>query len=89
MRRNPGFSLRTPGTVSSASARVREEDIQGWFEHIKEWLAKNDMLDILDCPDRVFNGDETSFYLQQPKTKEVIARTGSRNVYEVKQAVVK
>lgn len=88
MRRNPGFSLRAPETVSSASARVSEEDIRGWFQHIKEWLAKNDMLHILDCPDRVFNGDETSFYLH-PKTKEVIARTGSRNVYEVEQAVAK
>lgn len=57
MRRNPGFSLRAPETVSSASARVSEEDIRGWFQHIKEWLAKNDMLHILDCPDRVFNGD--------------------------------
>lgn len=85
MRRNPGFSLRTPETVSSASARVSEGDIRGWFRSIRGWLEKHDMLEILDCPERVFNGDETSFYLH-PKSKEVLARTGSRNVYEVEQA---
>lgn len=48
-------------------------------------MSKNEFYDILADPERVFNGDETSFYLH-PKTKEVIARTGSRNVYEIEQA---
>nr|XP_029720502.1 uncharacterized protein LOC115262239 [Aedes albopictus] len=88
MRRNPGFSFRTPEAVSSAGGRVTEKDIRGWFQMIEKWLTENHMREILNDPGRVFNGDETSFYLH-PKTKEVIARTGSRNVYEVEQAAGK
>lgn len=85
MRRNPGFSLRTPEKVTTASGRVTETDLRGWFETVASWLMKNNLLDVLDDPKRVYNGDETSFYLH-PSTKEVIARTGSRNVYEIEQA---
>nr|XP_029719805.1 uncharacterized protein LOC115262004 [Aedes albopictus] len=88
MRRNPGFSFRTLEAVSSAGGRVTEKDIRGWFQMIEMWLTENHMREILNDPGRVFNGDETSFYLH-PKTKEVIARTGSRNVYEVEQAAGK
>lgn len=85
MRRNPEITLRKPEPLTTASSRVSEEDIRGWFAMIEEWLTKNELFDILDDPTRIYNGDETSFYLH-PKTKEVIARTGSRNVYEVEQA---
>lgn len=88
MRRNPGFSFRTPESISSASGRVSEKDIRGWFHTVDNWLTENQIRDILDDPTRVFNGDETSFYLH-PKSKEVIARIGSRNVYEVEQALGK
>ncbi|XP_053691396.1 uncharacterized protein LOC128739919 [Sabethes cyaneus] len=85
MRRNPGFSIRTPEAVSLASGRVTEKDIRGWFQVVDNWLTANQMREILKDPTRVFNGDETSFYMH-PKSKEVIARTGSRNVYEIEQA---
>lgn len=85
MRRNPDLSIRVPEAISSASSRVSEEDIRGWFATTRAWLATNGLLEVLEDPSRVFNGDETSFYLH-PKTKEVIAETGSRNIYEVEQA---
>nr|XP_029732000.1 stress response protein NST1-like [Aedes albopictus] len=88
LRRNPGFSFRTPEAVSLASSRVSEEDIRGWFRMVDKWLSEKQMREILEDPTRVFNADETSFYLH-PVSKEVIARTGSRNVYEVQQAVAK
>ncbi|XP_058817908.1 uncharacterized protein LOC131681221 [Topomyia yanbarensis] len=85
LRRNPGLSLRKPEAVTTASSRVSKEDIRGWFTMTKDWLLENGFFDIMEDPTRIYNGDETSFYLH-PKTKEVIARTGSRNVYEVQQA---
>lgn len=48
---------------------------------IHNWLTVNQIFDILDDPKRVFIGDETSFYFHA-KSMEVIARIGSRNVYE-------
>ncbi|XP_072389288.1 uncharacterized protein [Diabrotica undecimpunctata] len=37
---------------------------------------------VLQDPTRIFNGDETCFYLC-PKNKKVLAMKGSRNVYEI------
>lgn len=67
---------------------MSEKDIRGWHQMIDNWLTENQLRDILEDPTRVYNGDETSFYLH-PKSKEVIARTGSRTVYEVEQAAGK
>ncbi|XP_062533950.1 uncharacterized protein LOC134202962 [Armigeres subalbatus] len=88
MRRHPTLSLRTPEEVTSASARVSEKDIRNWFKEVYQWLDRHGISDILIDSSRVFNGDETSFYLH-PKTKEVIAQRGSKNVYEVEQACSK
>ena len=49
---------------------------------------KKGLHEILDDPSRVFNADETSCFLH-PKSKKVIARIGSRNVYEAEQAAAK
>lgn len=85
MIRHPTVVMRTPESVTTASARVSEADIRKWFVDILDWFDKEGMKDILLDPSRVFNGDETSFYLH-PKTRTVLAEKGSRNVYEVEQA---
>ncbi|XP_062540250.1 uncharacterized protein LOC134208226 isoform X2 [Armigeres subalbatus] len=86
-RKTP-FKNNCPEEVTSASARVSEKDIRNWFKEVYQWLDRHGMSDILIDSSRVFNGDETSFYLH-PKTKEVIAQRGSKNVYEVEQACSK
>ncbi|XP_035903113.1 uncharacterized protein LOC118507920 [Anopheles stephensi] len=88
LRRNSTISFRKPESVSSANSRVSECDIIGWFTSVYKWLNDNDLCDILKDPTRVFNGDETSFYMH-PKTKEVLAQKGSRNVYEIEKAPAK
>lgn len=45
-------------------------------------MIKKDLRDILSDPTRIYNGDETCFYLC-PKNKKVLAVKGSKNVYEV------
>ncbi|XP_055632560.1 uncharacterized protein LOC129773032 [Toxorhynchites rutilus septentrionalis] len=61
MRRNPGFSFRTPEAVSAASSRVSEQDLRRWYKMVDQYATAN-------------------------LIREVIALTGSRNVYEVEQA---
>lgn len=85
MNRHPRLTIRSPEFVSAASARVSEADIRKWFVDVYSWFDAQGKIDILSDPSRVFNGDETSFYLH-PKTRAVIAETGSRNVYEVERA---
>ncbi|XP_062557247.1 uncharacterized protein LOC134222120 [Armigeres subalbatus] len=88
MIRHPRLVMRTPEAITAASARVTEADIRKWFVNISEWFHDEGLSDILSDPSRVFNGDETSFYLH-PKTRAVIAEKGSRNVYEVERANAK
>lgn len=77
--------MRTPEAVSAASAKVSESDIRGWFAQVTSYLEERGLLEILQDGSRVYNGDETSFFLH-PKTKAVLAARGSHNVYEVEHA---
>ncbi|XP_072395276.1 uncharacterized protein [Diabrotica undecimpunctata] len=82
LKRNPNISLRTSEGVTSASLNINQRDIIKWFDNIKSYLNKKGLSDVLQDPTRIFNGDETCFYLC-PKNKKVLAMKGSRNVYEI------
>lgn len=82
LKRHPNLTHRTPEAVTSASSVVSEADIRKWFSSIEEYLKSKNLHHILEDPTRVFNGDETCFYLC-PKNFKVIAPRGARNVYEV------
>lgn len=85
MARHPRLAMRTPESVTAASSRVSEPNIRKWFRDISSWFEAEGLESILSDPSRVYNGDETSFYLH-PKTRAVLAEKGSRNVYEVERA---
>ncbi|KAI4464223.1 hypothetical protein MML48_3g00003013 [Holotrichia oblita] len=82
LKRHPALTHRTPEAVTSASSVVSEADIRKWFSSVEEYLKSKNQDHILKNPTRVFNGDETCFYLC-PKNFKVIAPRGARNVYEV------
>ncbi|XP_072392192.1 uncharacterized protein [Diabrotica undecimpunctata] len=81
LKRNPNISLRTSEGVTSASSNINQRDITKWFDNIKSYLNRKGLSDVLQDP-RIFNSDETCFYLC-PKNKKVLAMKGSRNVYEI------
>lgn len=85
LQRNPSITLRTPEAVSAASSKVSEADIRGWFTRITDYFEEQGLSQILGDPSRIYNGDETSFFLH-PKTKAVLASVGNRNVYETEHA---
>lgn len=82
LRRHPNITLRTSEGITSASAVVSEPDIKKWFREIEQYLQEKKLDHILNDPSRVFNGDETCFYLC-PKNKKVLAPKGIKNIYEV------
>lgn len=82
LRRNPELSERTPENISKGRAAVTEEGIRKWFAELMKHLEEINASDILTDPDRIFNGDETSFYIC-PKTGKVIAPRGYKNVYKI------
>ncbi|CAH0721510.1 unnamed protein product, partial [Brenthis ino] len=81
-RRNPLLSLRTPEAISKGRAIITEESIRKWFDNLKKYLISIEALDLLEDPQRIFNGDETSFIIC-PKTGKVIAPRGYKNVYQI------
>ncbi|XP_058840103.1 uncharacterized protein LOC131695592 [Topomyia yanbarensis] len=85
MKRHPQISFRTPEGVTSASAKVSEHNIREWFKTVSEYLAENELSDVLNDPSRVFNGDESGFCIN-PIPKRVIATKGNKNVSIVEPA---
>jgi hypothetical protein len=67
--------VRRPEKVTSASANVSESDLRGWFEKVSSYLAENNLSNVLDCPERIFNADETSISLD-PEDKYVYTSKG-------------
>ncbi|XP_022177727.1 uncharacterized protein LOC111038801 [Myzus persicae] len=82
LKRNPIISQRTSEHVTSASGNVSEENIKKWFSDIHAYLSDEKLVDILNDPERIFNGNETGFSLC-PKTKSVLGPRGAKDIYEI------
>ncbi|KAJ8912671.1 hypothetical protein NQ315_008999 [Exocentrus adspersus] len=61
-------------------ANVSEGRIRQWFLDVKTYLQENNYLDITNDPRRVFNTDETAFFLS-PKGGKVLAKKGDKTIY--------
>ncbi|XP_026686583.1 uncharacterized protein LOC113471547 [Diaphorina citri] len=84
LRRNPQVTIREAEGITKGRAIITEEAIKKWFSDLKEYLVEENALDILDDPQRIMNGDETSFSMC-PKTGKVLAPKGWKNVYVLNQ----
>lgn len=78
MSRHKCLSQKHAEYVNRARGSVTEEKIRKWFAEVYELLEKH--VDILKYPERIFNMDETCFYLA-PKGELIIGQRGS-NVYD-------
>lgn len=80
LKRHPDLSERTAQNLSKAREEVTEDDILRWFDVIKSYLENKGLLEVINDPERIFNSDESAFYLQ-PKAGRVLVRKGEKNVY--------
>ena len=83
LKRYPEIREREAEGISRGRAVITEELIRDWFKNLEEYLNKNDLVDVLDDPTRIFNGDETAFSLC-PNTGKVLGPKNWKNIYEVK-----
>lgn len=58
---------------------VKEESIRLWFGRVRQYFEQNNLIEVLDDPARIFNCDETGFFLC-PKAKQVIVQRGSKKI---------
>nr|CAI5849114.1 unnamed protein product [Callosobruchus analis] len=82
LRRHLELTERTLENISNGRGAVTEEKIQKWFAELLKHLEAIGASDILTVPNRIFNGDETSFYICS-KSGKVLAPRGYKNVYEI------
>ncbi|KAG5895399.1 hypothetical protein JTB14_018753 [Gonioctena quinquepunctata] len=74
LRRHPEVSLRT------SRASISEQKIRQWFSNIGKHFEQNNLMDIFNDPSRVYNCDETAFFLS-PKENKVIVKKGEKAVF--------
>lgn len=80
LRRNPEITMRTSQNLTSVRSNVSQDAICNWFAEIEGFLVENDLISVLQDPRRVFNADETAFFLN-PKPGKVLAEKGSKSIY--------
>jgi hypothetical protein len=83
LKRHPELTYKDAEGISMARGVITEESIRKWFRELEQHLKEQNALDILNDPNRIMNGDETSFCMC-PKTGKVLAPRGWKNVYEKK-----
>lgn len=61
MDRHRSLTIKKAEPISKGRAAFSEERIRGWFGTLQKVLADEGSLDVLDCPERSFNADESGF----------------------------
>lgn len=80
IRRYPMISVRVTQNLVKCRTQATEEKIRSWFGEISKYFEENGLTDALNNADRIFNCDESAFYLS-PKDKTVLAKRGDKTVY--------
>lgn len=81
IKRHPNIGIRMAQNLTSSRAAVKEEALKRWYKEVDEYLTENNFKAILEQPARVFNLDETAFFLN-PKGNKVLVLKGEKNVYQ-------
>lgn len=82
LARHPTVRMRVAQNITKARAAVSEENIRKWFEKTRNFCESNKCIDSLADPKRVYNLDETAFFMS-PTIGKVMSKKGARTVYNV------
>ncbi|XP_051168142.1 uncharacterized protein LOC127285953 [Leptopilina boulardi] len=79
-KRHPEISQRVSQNLTKNRASLTENKIRGWFKEITEYFEENLLSSLLADGSRIFNCDETAFFLC-PKGNHVLVKKGDKAVY--------
>lgn len=79
-KRHPELAERVSQNLSNARAQVTETKIRQWFSEITVYFESKDYTCVTQNPKRVYNCDETAFFLS-PKENKVLVHKGEKAVY--------
>lgn len=80
LRRNPNINQWESHAVSKRRGVIFVQDFWKWFHELESILWDQDILEIYQDTNNIFNGDETSFSMY-PKSSKVITPKGLKKVH--------
>lgn len=80
LARNPEVTKRLPQNYPKARQAVTEESLRTWFQNVKQYFTSHELLDVLNDPKRIFNLDESAFFLS-PGCSTVLVKKNASTVY--------
>lgn len=78
--RHPLISEKISQNLTASRAAITEEKLRNWHSDINKYCERENILDILEDPTRIFNMDEKGFILT-PNNEIVLVRRGDKAVY--------
>lgn len=82
LKRHPEVSERLSQNLTTSREAVTEKQITSWFSEVGDYLHNQGLDDVMKDPTRVFNTDESAFFLN-PNPGHVLVKKGDKNVYSV------
>lgn len=82
LKRHPRITERSAQNLTARRAAVSEKNLRNWFAEVKTYIDENNLLNAFNDPRRIFNCDETAFFLS-PKDNRVLAKKGQKTVHTV------
>ena len=80
-QRHPEIHDRMSLALSREQAAITNDDLQGWFAELRQYMTTAGHPYIFDDPTRIYNADETGFSLS-PRPPKVLADVTQRHVYQ-------
>lgn len=80
LKRHKEISCRVSQNLTKARADVTEIGICDWFQRVQNYVDENQIQAIIEDPTRIFNCDETAFFLA-PKENRVLVPKSMKKVY--------
>ena len=82
LKRHPEIKKKNSEVISKSRASVTEQKLRSWFGEVKTYLEENNLIDILERPESIWNGDETGCQLN-PKSGRLLGPTKEKNFYKI------
>lgn len=81
LKRHPIITQKKSEYLSDSRAHVTEKSIRKWFEKVRKLVGEAGVEILNNHPERVFNVDETAFFLN--KSGQVVLAERGRQVYNI------
>lgn len=80
LTRHPQLSERLTQNLTKSRSDVSEKKVREWFQEIEDYVKTKGLAEVFHDPKRVFNTDETAFFLC-PKGVKALIRKGDKTAY--------